>query len=200
MKNIPNINLNLKDSDKSQTNPNKSDLRLKGDHNQIHVSSSSDIRQRKNPSLLLSVFLFALINACLGVFIFVAHDHYSTKRNKIAQEQHKELQRSIIRYTDSAIIKAVTESNEKFSDKIEKVLSEVITTAQEGNRNIIRVQLIREYDEYLIDGKTEIRQRDLDGLKYMYNYYILIGGNHDIPPRDFQFNQMIAKKQIIVIE
>jgi len=186
MKHMPSVTLT--DRDSSQMNPNQSDVSLKGDHNTVTLQSSANDMQKKTSSTL-TIILFVII-ACMSVYNIIQDN--SNKYLADVQQQHNKLLLEAKAYTDMSIAQSLNEL------KIEMAKS--VVQAQDGNRYVISIQLIKDFDRYLIDGVNTINHRDLEALREVYKYYLSIGGNHDVPPRAFQFEQMIAKKQIVITD
>lgn len=186
MKHLPSVTLT--DHDSSQMNPNQSDVSLKGDHNTVTLQSSANDMQKKTSSTL-TIILFVII---AGMSAYNIIQDNSNRYLADVQQQHNKLLLEAKSYTDIAIARSLAE--------VKREMTKSVVQAQDGNRYIIRIQLIKDFDRYLIDGVNTINHRDLEALREVYKYYLSIGGNHDVPPRAFQFEQMIAKKQIVITD
>jgi len=186
VKHLPPVTLT--DQDSSQMNPNQSDVSLKGDHNTVTLQSSANDMQKKTSSTL-TIILFVII---IGMNVYNIIQDNSNKSLADVQQQHNRLLLEAKSYTDIAIAQSLSE--------VKHEMIKSVVQSQDGNRYIIRIQLIKDFDRYLIDGVNTINHRDLEALREVYKYYLSIGGNHDVPPRAFQFEQMIAKKQITVVD
>jgi len=186
VKHLPPVTLT--DQDSSQMNPNQSDVSLKGDHNTVTLQSSANDMQKKTSSTL-TIILFVII---VGMNVYNIIQDNSNKSLADVQQQHNRLLLEAKSYTDIAIAQSLSE--------VKHEMIKSVVQSQDGNRYIIRIQLIKDFDRYLIDGVNTINHRDLEALREVYKYYLSIGGNHDVPPRAFQFEQMIAKKQITVVD
>lgn len=198
IKHMPSVTLNERDD--SEVNPNASDLSLRGDNNTVNVTSTSDIQQKKPMQTNLVLILLILSNIISSALIVTLYQRYTDNFTTTSIADHAAIRNEAHVYTDDAVASAFNKIKTEFAQTTADALSSAVATAQDGNRNIIRIQLIGAYDAYLIDGATTIKRRDLDGIRDMYAYYLSIHGNHDVPPRAFMFEQMLAKHQIQIIE
>lgn len=192
IKQLPSVTLNDAATDNSQTKANQSDINLRGDHNVVTLTPTSTINQKKRKTYNIFLFLILIGFIIAAALAYSAIDKQTNNLAKYVQEQQHKILSESKSYTDANVVSALSEVKDE--------LAKIAYQSQEGSRNIIRIQLIREYDMYLIDGKNTINHRELTALRDLYKYYLSIDGNHDVPPRAFQFEQMLAKKQITMIE
>lgn len=92
---------------------------------------------------------------------------------------------------------------DEINEKINNIEKRITLTEQhniEGNRQIARIHIMHDLERFVTGERSTISRSDLVGLEGLYNYYVSINGNHDVPIWWFEFQRRIKTGQITVVD